>query len=168
MNCSSNKLFSYEQCVLSDKLWNIFYKTETKHCFIHQGFDWSYQDCKQTLAFPFAVSFIINNVSFLKESLAQSIIFNTTILVKWIKIWLNFHFPNALRWVDMFSVLIALKVWTHNGWFYTYTAHIRCIWIMWVGEADGATNNYRGNTFSYWHQNILPLVSYGSSFCHFM
>ena len=42
-------------------------------------------------------------VSFLKESLAQSVIFNTTILVKWIKLCLNFHFPNALRWVDVFS-----------------------------------------------------------------
>ena len=109
-----------------------------------------------------------DKVSFLKKSLAQSIIFNTAILVKWIKLCLNFHFPNAMRWVDMFSVLIALKVWTHNGWFYTCMTHVRCTWIMWVGEADGATNNYRGNTFSYWHQNILPLLSYGSSFCHFM
>ena len=96
-----------------------------------------------------------NKVSFLNESLAQSIIFNTTILVK---CW----------WVDMFSVLIALKVWTYNGWFYTCTTHVRCTGIIWVEEADGATNNYRGNTFPYWHQNILPLLSYGSSFCHFM
>ena len=89
-------------------------------------------------------------VSFSKESLAQSIIFNTTILVKWIKLCLNFHFPTALRSFDMFSVLIALfKVWTHNGWFYICTTHVRCTWIMWVGEAGGATKNYRGNTFSY-------------------
>ena len=30
-----------------------------KHCFTHQGFDWSYADCKYTLPFPFAVTFII-------------------------------------------------------------------------------------------------------------
>ena len=81
-----------------------------------------------------------DKVPFLKEGLAQSIIFNTAILGKWIKLCLNFHFPNALtcwqRWVDMFSVLTVLRVWTHNGWFYTCTTYVRCTWIMWVGEAD--------------------------------
>ena len=60
MNYPLDKLFSYEQCLLSDKLWKIFkFIKLKKHCFIHQGFHWSYLDCKKTLPFPFAVSFII-------------------------------------------------------------------------------------------------------------
>ena len=51
----------------------------------------------------------------------------------------------------MFSVLIALKVWTHNGLFYIYMYDPCSLYmnnVRWPGEAGGATNNYGGNTFS--------------------
>ena len=141
-------VFSFDSAESVDSQWVILYKYDPCSLYMNNvglGVWWSDKQSSRKYVFILTP----NKVSLLKESLAQSIIFNTTILVKWIQLCLNFHFPNALRWVDMFSVLTALKVWTHNGWFYTCTTHVRCTWIMSVREAGGGTYNCRGNTFSY-------------------
>ena len=60
MNCQLNRLFRYEQCVWSDKLWKIFYKTLKKNIvlFIKDLIEATRTENRHYL-FHFAVSFIV-------------------------------------------------------------------------------------------------------------